>query len=200
MYQWEDKISSTSNTSGKINGIIKNHDKHPSICNIKTKYRGIRKFSFRPVSVKEVKKIILDLNTNKSVVGEIPTKILNECEFTFNVQINKLILCIFPDSLKLANVALFLKKKIFLRNDQPVSILPFLSKVYEKVIYNKFSDYSDSFMNNKLCGFRKINSTEHVLFKLLPLWQQVLDNVGFISTIVIWFLIPVISYTIIYCS
>ena len=50
--------------------------KHLSICNINTKYRGISKFSFRPVSIEEVKKIIRDPKTNKAVGDEIPTKIL----------------------------------------------------------------------------------------------------------------------------
>ena len=66
-----------------------------------------------------------------------------------------------------------------------MSILPLLSKVYEKVIYNQLSDYSNSFLNNILCGFRKAHSTQHALFKLLQSWQQVLDNGGFIGTILI---------------
>ena len=76
LHHWEGKTSSPSNSSDKINDIIKNYQKHPSICNMKTKYRGIGNFSFRSVSVGEVKRIIRDLNTNKAVGGEIPTKIL----------------------------------------------------------------------------------------------------------------------------
>ena len=114
LHHWEGKTSSPSNTSDKINHIIKNYEKHPSICNMKTKYRGIGNFSFRPVSVEEVKKIIRDLKTNKAVGGEIPTKILKEREFTFDVLtkwINKSIeTTYFPDSLKLANVAPVFKK------------------------------------------------------------------------------------------
>ena len=78
LHHWEDKTSPPSSTSDKINDIIKNYEKHPSICNIKTKYRGISNFSFRSVSVEEVKKIIHDLETNKAVGGQIPTKILKE--------------------------------------------------------------------------------------------------------------------------
>ena len=68
-------------------------------------------------------------------------------------------------------------------NYRPVSILPLLSKVYEKVIYNQLPDCSESFLNNILCGFRKAHSTQHVLFKLRQSWQQVLDNGGCIGTI-----------------
>ena len=133
MHHWEDKTSSPSNTSDKINDIIKNYEKHPSICNIKTKYRGISNFSFRSVSVEEVKKIVRDLKTNKAVGGEIPTKILKECEITFDVLtkcINKSIeIRYFPDSLKLVNVGPAFKKEDPLdkSNYRPVSILPLLS-------------------------------------------------------------------------
>ena len=112
---------STSNTSDKINDIIKNYEKHPRIYNIKTKYRAISKFSFGPVSVEEVKNIIRDLKTYKAVGGEIPTKILKECEFPFDVLtkcVNKSIKTgFFPDSLELANVtSVFLKRILILIN------------------------------------------------------------------------------------
>ena len=45
------------------------------------------------------------------------------------------------------------------------------------------SDYSDSFLNDILCGFRNAHSTQQALFELLQSWQHVLDNGGFISTI-----------------
>ena len=64
-----------------------------------------------------------------------------------------------------------------------MSFLSLLSKVYVKVIYNQLSDYSESFLNNIQYGFRKAHSTQHALFKLLQSWQQVLDNGGFIGTI-----------------
>ena len=91
----------------------------------------------------------------------------------------------FPDGLKLANVAPVFKKEDLLDKSsyRPVSILPLLSKVYEKVIYNQLSDYFDSFLNNILCGFRKAHSTQRALFKLMQPWQQVLHNGGFIGTI-----------------
>ena len=77
LHHWQDKNYDKN--------ITKNYEKHPSSCNIKTRYSGITKFSFWPVSVKEIKKIIRDLNTNKADGGEIPAKILKECEFTFDV-------------------------------------------------------------------------------------------------------------------
>ena len=117
------------------------------------------------------------------------TKILRECEFTFDVFTNSINKSIetgcFPDSLKLANVAPVFKKEdpFDKSNYRLVSILPLLSKLYEKIIYNQLSDYSESFLNNILCCFQKAHSTKHALFKILRSWQQDLDNEGFIGTI-----------------
>ena len=67
LHHWEDKASSPTNTRDNINYKIKNYENHPSISIIKTKYWGISNFSFRPVFVEEVKKIIRDLKTNKAL-------------------------------------------------------------------------------------------------------------------------------------
>ena len=91
LHHWQDKTSPLSSTSDKINDIKKNYEKHPTICNIKTKHRHIINFSFPPVSAEEVKKIIQDLKTNKAVGGEISTSKLKECKFTFDVLINCII-------------------------------------------------------------------------------------------------------------
>ena len=68
-------------------------------------------------------------------------------------------------------------------NQRPVSVLPLLSKIFEKVIYNQLREYMDLFLNKLLCGFRKAHSTQKALFKLLHSWQKELDNSGFIVTI-----------------
>ena len=93
----------------------------------------------------------------------------------------------FSDSLKMANVTPVFKKEDPLdkSNYRPVSILPLLSKVYERVIYNHLSEYSNNFLNEVLCGFRKAHSTQHALFKLLQSWQKSLDCGGFVGTILI---------------
>ena len=34
----------------------------------------------------------------------------------------------------------------------------------------------NNFLNEPLCGFRKLHSTQYALFKLLQAWQKELDN------------------------
>ena len=68
-------------------------------------------------------------------------------------------------------------------NYRPVNLLPLLSKVYEKLIYNQLYEFAENILNSIIRGFRKEHSTQHALFKLLQLWQNEKDNHGFVGTI-----------------
>ena len=46
---------------------------------------------------------------------------------------------------------------------KPVSILPLLLKVYERVIYEQASYYFEPFFNEILWGFRKAHNTQYAL-------------------------------------
>ena len=91
----------------------------------------------------------------------------------------------FPVTLKNANVIPVHKKDDPTDNTnfQPVSVLPLLSKVFERVSYNQLGKYMNTFLNKLLCRFRKAHSTQHDLFKLLQQCQKELDNSGLVGTI-----------------
>ena len=120
---WDEDSNSYSgiNHRNNVKDIIKKYINHPSIKNIKKKYKNINKFSLRQVTTDEVKKVIKDLKTNKSVGGEIPIQILKESEFTFECLKN----CInhsieeteiLHSSLKLGNITPIFKRMILLIN------------------------------------------------------------------------------------
>ena len=92
---------------------------------------------------------------------------------------------IFPSNLKLGNITPIFKKDDPLdkSNYRPISMLPLLSKVYERIIYNQVLQHSEQFLNSILCGFRKAHNTQHPRFKLLHSWQKELDSGGFEGTI-----------------
>ena len=125
---WDEDSNSYSgiNHRNNVKDIIKKCINHPSIKNIKKNSKNIKKFSFRPVTTDEVKKVIKDLKTNKSVGEEIPMQILKESEFTFECLSN----CI---NHSIEETGIFKKDE---SNYRPVSTLPLLSKVYERIIYN----------------------------------------------------------------
>ena len=118
---------------------------------IKENFSNIKKFVFQLVSTEDVKKVIKDLKTNNSVGGEIPTQILKESEFTFEtlkncVNQSRKITGEFPGSLKLRNLTPTNKKDDLFdkSNYRPVSILPLLSKFYERIIYNNYHNMLNS--------------------------------------------------------
>ena len=66
---------------------------------------------------------------------------------------------------------------------RPVSTLPLLSKVYERVIYEQASNYFEPFFNEILCAFRKAHSTQHTLSELLTSWQTSVNRSGLVGSI-----------------
>ena len=62
---------------------------------------------------------------------------------------------VFPDELKHVDVTPIHKKKdkIDKTNYRPVSILPNISKLYEKLIYNQLYDYFDDILSPSQCRF-----------------------------------------------
>ena len=78
---------------------------------------------------------------------------------------------IFPESLKIAKVTPVFKSgdNSLLGNYRPISVLPVLSKVLERIMYNRiytlFSENNLFFQ--KQFGFQKNTPTEHVILQLV---------------------------------
>ena len=87
---------------------------------------------------------------------------------------------IFPDSLKFANITPVFKKdsRTEKTNYRPVSILPNLSKIYERLIYNQLSKFFENILSKFQCGFRKGFSAQDCLLVMIEKWKRVLDNGG----------------------
>ena len=113
----------------------------------------------------DVRLIIKDLKNNKAAGGDIPLKLLKECDFTYekltNCINNSLSEGFFPDFLKRANITPVHKKNDPLdkENYRPVSILPLLSKVYKRVVFNQLSNLD--VYKQKLNAKNKYNQSEN---------------------------------------
>ena len=83
----------------------------------------------------------------------------------------------FPDSLKIAKVIPIYKKGIKdnIENYRPISILPILSKIFEKVIKTRISSFIENtnIINNIQFGFRNNMSTIDAVNALI---EEVTDN------------------------
>ena len=56
-----------------------------------------------------------------------------------------------------------------------ISILPTVSKMFERILFNQLQRFSNKFLSPLFCGFRKEYSTQYALINLLQKWQKCLD-------------------------
>ena len=86
----------------------------------------------------------------------------------------------FPNELKLAKVLPIYKseEEHFTQNYRPISVLPYFSKIYERVIYNHLMQYinSNDILYDKQFGFRKGHSTSHAIITLVEKVSKALDT------------------------
>ncbi|CAK1580099.1 unnamed protein product [Parnassius mnemosyne] len=122
-----------------------------------------------PTTTEEVLRIINNISLNtasgidgintksvkcfKNLISPELTKCINEC----------LQSGIFPCSLKIAKVTPIFKSgnRSNPGNYRPISVLPVISKVFEKILYNHLQTFleSNNFLYNKQYGFRRKSNT-----------------------------------------
>ena len=98
----------------------------------------MEKFYFKPVTFKGIKNVIRNITTKKVTGGEIPLNDLKQPGFTQEMLKDcidySFLKNIFPGNLKLENITISHKKdeKTDKENYRPMSILPLLSKTFER--------------------------------------------------------------------
>ena len=169
---------------------ISKFSSHPSIVKIRSVTSNDNPFNFQKTNISIIKKTILQLDDKKSVGGTIPTNIfklsvnsyISSLTESFNYCIDN---NIFPDRLKIADIRPCFKKGTDTEksNYRPISILPLVSKVFEKVLYDQLNTFLEPKLNKILCGFRKGHSTQHALLRLVNKWQSCLDKKETVGTV-----------------
>ena len=98
---------------------------------------------------------------------------------------NTLLISNFPTELKIANINPVFKKDNPLKtqNYRPVSVLPVVSTIFERLLHKQMSLHVDRFLSPYLCGYRKGFSTQQALISLLEKWKIVLDRKGYAGAI-----------------
>ena len=131
---------------------------------------------FKHTNINEVKEIIKNIKTNSIGIDGIHPKIIKvgaeELAPTLTMLINN---CfdkgLFPDVLKVAKVIPIFKngEECDPANYRPISILPILSKIVERLIYNRMLEHLNinSIITDKQFGFIKGLSTESAIIKML---------------------------------
>ena len=84
----------------------------------------------------------------------------------------------FPTALKLAYITPVFKKasKNSKENYRPVSILPIISKIYERCMCKQISDYLGNFFSKFQCGFRQGIRAQHCLLTMIEKRKKCVDK------------------------
>ena len=176
-----DQIKQSENPTN----IIENFKNHESIKRIKlANFHHRQTFNFRYVSVKEVKKELMNLSSKKVTrKGDIPAKILKDSLSVYTKELTTIINnCLkdglFPNELKLANVSPAFKKDDDLNkeNYRPVSIFSHMSKIFERTFYKQIDRFMTSKFSLFLYGFRKNHNSQYSLLKMIEIWKKNLDK------------------------
>ena len=87
---------------------------------------------------------------------------------------------IFPEQLKIANVILLYKSddSMLFNNYRPVSVLCVVSKIFEKIMYNRVTTFLEMFqiLHGNQYGFRKKSSTHVALLTFIDKVIQAIEN------------------------
>ena len=134
------------------------------------------KFNFSNVLEAEIQEIIENMPKknscgfdylSSSLLKKLSPLLIKSITLIVNQSLNT---GVFPDHLKKAKVIPVFKKddKTLLKNYRPISLLPIISKILEKIVYSQLSHY---FIKNQLFnpyqyGFRTNHSTEHAVLEI----------------------------------
>ena len=133
--------------------------------------------SFRTITENDTLKLINALSNKTSTgIDELSTKMLKKLKFAIYKPITYLInqslnSGTFPNELKIAKVTPIFKKdnNRLLENYRPISLLPAISKIFEKVIHLQINEHflaNDLFYSGQY-GFRTFHSTELATMELV---------------------------------
>ena len=130
--------------------------------------------SFKFVNKPKIPKEINKLDGKKAYQEhDIPVKLIKSNKNLFSHFIypnfsNSLFSSNFPSNLKAADILPTHKKndKSDIENYGPISILPTLSKIYERCMYDQMYKYFDHILSKYQCGFRQGYNTQYCLLTI----------------------------------
>ena len=178
-------INTIGNIKDPAQAAILKYADHPSILKI-TEVITKTPFSFQNVSMNEIEIELKKINTTKgNTFKNIPAKLLKVnndicCEPLCNIINNGINSSEFDNELKSADVTPVFKSDDVTdkKNYQPISVLPVVFKIFERVIQKQLASHINNFLSTYLCGYRKGFNAQHALLALLDKWITILDKKG----------------------
>ena len=93
--------------------------------------------------------------------------------------------CIFPTSMKMADMSPIFKKldNLCKNNYRSVNILSVFSKLFESIMAEQLTTYFETILSPFVSAYRKGYSCQHVILRLTELWRKALDDNNYVGTI-----------------
>ena len=167
------------NLAGNIDSSNYNFEKH--VKNAKSEFSA-----FQHVTVSHVSHLLHGLSSNKATgIDKISCKIIklaapvisDSLTLIFNQAIT---ISFFPDEWKIARVIPLYKtgQRNIPGNYRPISVLPAISKIMERILYDQLYSYLTTFelLSDAQFGFRKSHSTASALLDCTNEWYVNLDR------------------------
>ena len=157
---------------------------HPSVLANTAVHENGERFTSSSVTLADVAKEINILSSSKSIQkADLQVKLLKNDKDFFAAYIAKyfndsLKSAKFPNCLKLASITLVFKKNAHTSKNNyiPVSVLPVISKIFERIICNQLSAFFEEIFAKSQCAFRKGYSTQHSLLMMHESWNKGVDK------------------------
>ena len=180
-------LTDCTNISDPVERAVKKFENHPSILDIKKNVSISSSFAFSEVGAAEMLIEINALNDKKSgtfmnipvkrlkEAGDIVAKVLAEIWNDEIIKNKK-----FAVELKVADITPLHKKleTIYKENYRPVSLLPVVSKIFERLMLNQMKPFIEEFLSKWLCGYRKGYNSQYALTAMVERLKKCLDENG----------------------
>ena len=142
--------------------------------------------AFQPVTISQVYQLLNGLSSNKATgVDKISSKIIKIAspaiaDSLTHIFSQAVTLSSFPDEWKTARAVPLYKngQRNLAGNYRPISVLPVISKIMEKILYDQLYNYLSNFnlLSDNQFGFRKFHSTATALLDCTNDWYTNLDR------------------------
>jgi len=163
-----------------------------NVANVDTTYEEFlcataKQFNFEEITSAHILSLLSKLCKSKATgLDKTPAKLLRECPDLIAESLNlifnqSLLTGIFPDDWKSARVTP-LYKNSGKRNDptnyRPISVIPVVAKVFERVVYDQVYHYptENRILSRYQSGFRSLHSTVTALLEATDSWAMNIDR------------------------
>ena len=143
-------------------------------------------FSFQRINVQKVIKLLKAIDVSKATgLDKIPNRLLKIAADVVAPSLTgifnqSLVTGIFPSDWKMAKVSPIFKNgsKSDLNNYRPISVIPTVAKIFEKIIYDQLYQYlnENGLLNSGQSGFRSLHSTLTALLETNDSWCVNIDR------------------------